>query len=387
MKNNNIFYKFKKELVSSSEPESTETKVPENDLNDDDLEILNLDENDLDEDYDEDTSRKGIFRFLNVHTFLLTIIVFIIIICFVRLKNWGVMIDLDEIFKDGPGTYEDTLDEIVPLLDADSLPIIQDKLSNIVVFGNSPFADDRDSKDNLANMLAELTGANVYNCAIKDSTLACSSEHINLDNHPSDVFSLFYLSGLAVGYEFDSYYDSAKQILAPTGDYPEDADEVIETLTTLDFNTVDAIVIMYDATDYYELNTISDPEESYNLTTFTGSLELSIEILQSVYPGIRIIVASPTYAYAVTEEGDLISSDQYAYNGHDVLSSYVIKEGVSAISQGVSFLDNFYGTFNEDNAKDYLTDHIHLNKAGRELVAKRLEYFLNYYINNYGDSE
>lgn len=387
MKNNKIFNKSKNESYSLDEPFSTEERMQENDLEDEDLEFLNLDDDDTDDDYDEDAPKKGIFRFLNVHTILLAVIVLVVAICFVRLKNWGVMIDLDEIFKDGPGTYEDTLDEIVPLLDANAQPIIQDKLSNIVVFGNTPFADDRDSKDNLANMLADLTGANVYNCAIGDSKLACKLDYIADENNVTDVFSFFYLTCLAAGYEYGPHFAEAKGVLEPLGEYPEDADEVIETLTTLDFNTVDAIVIMYDATDYYELSRLYNAENSQDITTFTGNLELGIAVLQSVYPHIRIVVASPTYAYAVDEDGKYISSDQYAYNGHDILSSYVIREGVSSISSGVSFLDNFYGTFNEDNASDYLTDSIHLNKAGRELVAKRCEYFLNYYIKGYGESE
>ena len=387
MKNNKIFNKSKNESYSLEEPLSPEERMLENELEDEDLEFLNLDDADTDDDYDEDAPKKGIFRFLNVHTILLAVIVLIVAICFVRLKNWGVMIDLDEIFKDGPGTYEDTLDEIVPLLDANAQPIIQDKLSNIVVFGNAPFADDRDSKDNLANMLADLTGANVYNCAIGDSKLACKLGYIADENNATDVFSFFYLTCLAAGYEYSPYFAEAKSVLEPLGEYPEDADKVIETLTTLDFNTVDAIVIMYDATDYYELSRLYNAENSQDITTFTGNLELGIAVLQSVYPHIRIVVASPTYAYAVDEDGKYISSDQYAYNEHDILSSYVIREGVSSISSGVSFLDNFYGTFNEDNASDYLADSIHLNKAGRELVAKRCEYFLNYYIKGYGESE
>ena len=387
MKNIKIFNKSKNESNSLDETFSTEERMQENDLDDEDLEFLNLDADDTDDDYDEDAPKKGIFRFPNVHTILLAVIVLVVAICFVRLKNWGVMIDLDEIFKDGPGTYEDTLDEIVPLLDANAQPIIQEKLSNIVVFGNATFADDRDSKDNLANMLADLTGANVYNCAIGDSKLACKLEYIADENNATDVFSFFYLTCLAAGYEYGPYFAEAKGVLEPLGEYPEDADEVIETLTTLDFNTVDAIVIMYDATDYYELSRLYNAENSQDITTFTGNLELGIAVLQSVYPHIRIVVASPTYAYAVDEDGKYISSDQYAYNGHDILSSYVIREGVSSISSGVSFLDNFYGTFNEDNASDYLADSIHLNKAGRELVAKRCEYFLNYYIKGYGESE
>ena len=387
MKNNKIFHKSKDESYSWDEPVSTENKTPTNDLGDDDLEIINLDEDDIDEDYDEDGPRKGIFRFINVHTILLAVIVCIVAICVVRLKNWGVMIDLDEIFKDGPGTYEDTLDEIVPLLDANAQPIVQDKLSNIVVFGNAPFADDRDSEDGLANMLAELTDANVYNCAIGESKLACKLDYIADESNVTDLFSFFYLTCLAAGYEYGPHFAEAKRILEPLGKYPEDVDEVIETLTTLDFNTVDAVVIMYDATDYYDLSKMYNAENSQDITTFTGNLELGIAVLQSVYPHIRIVVASPTYAYAVDEDGKYISSDQYAYNGHDILSSYVIREGVSSISSGVSFLDNFYGTFNEDNASEYLVDNVHLNKAGRELVAKRCEYFLNYYIKGYGESE
>lgn len=37
----------------------------------------------------------------------------------------------------------------------------------------------------------------------------------------------------------------------------------------------------------------------------------------------------------------------------------------------VSFIDNFYGSVNEDNYLDYMTDYIHFNDAGRELLAQR----------------
>ena len=42
-------------------------------------------------------------------------------------------------------------------------------------------------------------------------------------------------------------------------------------------------------------------------TQFTGNLEASIEVLQNYYPQIRIIVMSPTYAYAVDENGDYVA--------------------------------------------------------------------------------
>ena len=89
---------------------------------------------------------------------------------------------------------------------------------------------------------------------------------------------------------------------------------------------------------------------------------------------------SPTYAFSdqQDENGDYVSSDIMRY-GEDVLSTYVIKASESASALQVSFVDNFYVTFNEDNATDYLSDHTHLNSAGRKKVIDRLLYALNYY--------
>ena len=41
------------------------------------------------------------------------------------------------------------------------------------------------------------------------------------------------------------------------------------------------------------------------------------------------------------------------------------------MGNGVSVLDHYYGTVNEDDAETCLTDGYHLNKQGRERVADR----------------
>ena len=89
----------------------------------------------------------------------------------------------------------------------------------------------------------------------------------------------------------------------------------------------------------------------------------------------------------VDENGDYVSSDMYIYNGRDVLSTYVIKECYSANIHSVSFMDNLYGSITEDNADEYLVDNLHLNVKGRKLIAKRFEYFLNYYSKDYASQE
>ena len=104
----------------------------------------------------------GIRCFLNLHVLFAIVLVSVVGIVGYRVTHWGQMISQSEIFKDGQGSYDDSWDSILPLTDENGKMIITDA-SNIVVFGNAPFADDRDSSDNLANLIAKETGANVYN--------------------------------------------------------------------------------------------------------------------------------------------------------------------------------------------------------------------------------
>ena len=127
---------------------------------------------------ESDTKQKakkgGFLSHINLHVVLL-IVALIFVGCLIyKVLNFGQLVDLDEIFKDGPGTYEDTLDTILPLFDADGNPVYKEygQGDTILVFGNAPFADDRNSDDNLANMLHDMTGATVYNCSVSGSYLA-----------------------------------------------------------------------------------------------------------------------------------------------------------------------------------------------------------------------
>ena len=329
---------------------------------------------------DETPAPAGIRRFLNVHVFFVLVLVVVIGLVAYRFTHWGQRVSQSDIFKDGQGSYDDSWDSILPLTDENGQMVITDA-SNIVLFGNAPFADDRDSSDSLANLIAKETGANVYNCSISGSYLAAQERDFDPTVAAMDAYCLYWMVCLATGAPIDNYYVQAAEQLGDKT--PADAEEVINTLKTLDFNTIDTVAIMYDATDYLLGNPMYNDDNPTDPTQFTGNLEASLDVLQSLYPQIRIIVMSPTYAYAVDENGDYISSDMYIYNNRDVLSTYVIKECYSANLHSVSFMDNLYGSITEDNAKEYLTDNLHLNVKGRKLIAKRFEYFLNYYAKDY----
>ena len=341
-------------------------------------------ESDWEEEEAEQPAPKGIRRFLNLHVFFALILLVVVGLLGYRITHWGQRVSQSDIFKDGQGSYDDSWDSILPLTDENGKMIVNDA-SNIVVFGNTPFADDRDSSDNLANLIAKETGTTVYNCSISGSYLAAQYTNFDPTLAPMDAYCLYWLVNLAAGVPLDGYYKDAAEALGDKT--PPEAEEVVNTLKTLDFNTIDTVAIMYDATDYLLGNAMYNDDNPTDPTQFTGNLEASIEVLQHLYPQIRIIVMSPTYAYAIDEDGNYVSSDIYIYNDRDVLSTYVIKECYSANLHSVSFMDNLYGSITEDNAKEYLTDNLHLNVKGRKLIAKRFEYFLNYYSKGYASQE
>ena len=149
-------------------------------------------------------------------------------------------------------------------------------------------------------------------------------------------------------------------------------------MTSIDLSTVDVVVAMYDGSDYLDGRPMYNDGNSTDITQFTGNTEAGIELLNYCYPNIRIIIMSPAYAYGLDESGNYVSSDIQRY-GWDVLSTYVIKQYASCTSRMVTFVDNLYGTINEDQAPDYLSDHLHLNPAGRKKVAERFVNALNYF--------
>lgn len=316
-------------------------------------------------------------KYINVHTILIFIVIITVVMVVFRFLHWGVRVNLDDFADEYTDEYKDNLDIFLPAVDENGSYITDtDDVTTIVCFGNAPFADDRDSENNLASLIAAKTGATVYNCSVSGSYLAALEPSIDPDGVPMDIFNFYWLTQLAVGGPMEGHWKSAMDSLADNA--PPEAGEVYDTLSTIDFNSVDVIAIMYDASDYLAGHAMYSDLDSTDIMQFTGNLEAGIGLLQDIYPHIRIIVMSPAYAYAVDKDGNYVSSDQYTY-GWDVLSTYAIKEYQSCMDWGVTFVDHIYGTITEDNAKDYLIDNLHLNVRGRELVADRFIEALNAY--------
>lgn len=328
---------------------------------------------------------------LNIHIVLVAVFILCIVVIFIKFKNWGVSVDHDDIFQNGDGTYIDTYDCILPLRDAESdiVPLKTSDGLNIVLFGNSPFSDDRNSRDSLANMIATMAGerienadvdVTVYNCSIGGSYMAAEHPEFTKEQ-PWDAFSLYWMALMTTDIRARDYFGAAMDALGE--DAPDEIAEVRKTLSEIDFDKVDAIAIMYDGTDYLMGHPVCDASDYEDVQQFVPHLERALaDIFLKYHPDVRIIVLSPPYAFSdqLDENGDYVSSDIYVYGeSKETLSRYAIMEYHLCAEKGVTFIDNIYGTFNEDEAKDYLTDNLHLNVEGRRKIAERFVSALFYF--------
>ncbi len=293
-----------------------------------------------------------------------------------RFSNWGTFVDLQNLADDPDAKYQNGMDEIFPLLTGTEDASNDDGVTNILLFGNHPFSDDKDAPDSLANMIAERADATVYNCAVSGSCLSSHSYYFDPGTAPMDAYSFYWLITLAVTGASDSFYPKALEALGDKT--PPEAREVYDILTSIDLNAIDIAVVMYDATDYLSFRNVYNQDNPTDVTCFSGNLAAGIEMLQEHYPNIRIIVMSPTFAY-FNEGGKYVSGDERKVTYGNTLSSYVGQQGHAAVMRGITFVDNFYGSVTEENAPQYLSDNLHLNAAGRKVVADHLLYALTYF--------
>ena len=319
---------------------------------------------------------------LNPHLILVLLIVLAIAGSAFFIARWAKGVDStynrDEVEE---GYDVEVLDRVYYMSQTQLGEHVPNEVKNVLCFGNAPFADDRDSKNNLCNLIAEETGANVKNLSIPDSYLSMGSPEGNISD-PMDYYTFYWLMCFATLEDKDALLGGYNLVGRGTS---EIGDEIVDYLCKVDLNTIDTIVLMYDASDYLIGRTKETPENVSNPYTYCGNMYAGIELLQSMYPHIQIIIMSPTYAYALDEKGNYISSDIVKVNGES-LAAYVYTQLNLCQVAEVTFIDNIYGTVNSDNADMYLTDNVHLNVDGRKAVALRFSEIFKATWNRYYES-
>ena len=95
-----------------------------------------------------------------------------------------------------------------------------------------------------------------------------------------------------------------------------------ELLKELDFNTVDTLVIFYNAQDYLNLRIGLNPDNDKDPITYNGALNAGIQMIQEKYPFIRIVCLSFPMCYAYDSSGNIVSGDRYDF-GNGKLTTYL----------------------------------------------------------------
>ena len=318
----------------------------------------------IDREEERAVSQKGRHLPVNIHIILLAAIVLVIGFSAFRLYQWdkgGIQVDYDP----GQQTTEfdvEVLDSIIPLAPDKLEGHEDDGVTSILCLGDDPFSLDQ-GEGGLAEQIAQKTGAAVYNGSFTGTTIAPASGTFT-EGDMMDAFSFLYVA--------DSLARDDFQLMKTAAAYSSDDNFpiTVDMLSNLDMNSIDILCIMYDASDYINKRPSDDPNEPLNPITYTGALRTGIKAIQKAYPHIRIVIMSHTFCHTINEEGNFENGDRVDL-GHGTLSHYLQKERDVSLDCGVSFIDNFYGSVNEDNYLDYMTDYIHFNDAGRERLASR----------------
>lgn len=306
---------------------------------------------------------------INGHILLLAAILIIAAIAVAKLVIWniGTKSDFnpDTISKE---TDVEALDTIIPLSDSKLEGHEDDGITTVLCLGNNPLTDETGEKG-FTSLLASKTNATVYNGGFPASTIGTRYSAYNAE-YPKDNFNLPYVAQSICTKDFSGLEAAA------AAEQESIYKETVETLKSIDYGKVDIIAIVYDGADYLAGIPSDNPNDPYELSAYTGGLRTAIETIQNTYPYIRIVVMSHTFAQSIDANGNYQNGGSTDL-GNGALPHYLLKEIDVSISCGVSIIDNFYGTINELNYRDYMIDNIHLNDAGRNIMADRLAEFIN----------
>ena len=242
-----------------------------------------------------------------------------------------------------------------------STPPIPMTGKNVLFLGDG-FIAENTGDDGIAALVGDITGANIYNCAISGSTAG-----LNKDAYMR-AFSLTALADALATADF-SRQTAALETLTSTDEYSNIA-ESINTLKSINIHNINCIILSYGYQDYENGTALSD--ESHAINGFSGALGYSITRLHSVTSSATRIYIS-TAAYGVCEDGS--NSDNTQNSAALTLKDYVDSCEDVAWDFKMTYIDNYNELgINSFNAKYFYDEGEYglLNANGRELVAKNI---------------
>ena len=251
----------------------------------------------------------------------------------------------------------------------------------IVTFGDSIFGNFRDTNEttdkSISKMIAEATGATVYNCGFGGCRMGYHSEK----------WRAFSMYALADAITTGVWTDQDNAVANPPGGMPAYFSDTLTMLKGIDFSKVDYITIGYGVNDYTGNAFINYASSLQEYQYFKGALGYSLRTILNTYPNIRIIVITPCWMWFPESSTGLLN-----YSSDDTESEntrgYKLKDYVNACE---SVCNEYHipciNTYDELGFNRYsytayfnvkgidgatVSDGTHPKQAGRQLRADRI---------------
>ncbi len=247
---------------------------------------------------------------------------------------------------------------------------------DILILGNDTVAYDKGGT-NIAELIADKTGATVYNGAFPGTYLACQTDSYDkmLDN-PIDSFSFFWLTDSIQTNNWDIQQNALNNL--PSEYDKEEFRETLNLLESIDYQSIDLLLIYYDGHDYLAQHPINNPTNMFDISTMEGCFTGSYERYPINYPYMQHMLIAPTFCYVPNDDGTKQGCD-VANLGHGNLPTCLTTLQIQAQNYSVSYIDNFYGiNINAETAEEYLLeDGITPNEDARIMIADRISEQIN----------
>lgn len=233
----------------------------------------------------------------------------------------------------------------------------------VVIMGDSIMGQSR-GETSVAEQLAGILNVPVYNGAFGGTSLSVQKDAKT--SYTADLMNMVGLSKAIVADDF-GVQQTARSRREITDYYVP----VVDELECVDFDRVEVLVLAFGVNDYHAGVPLDNEKHSMDETTFGGALRSVISTLQDKYPDMRIVLATPTYAWY---RGKNLTCEEYERGGV-YLVDYVEKELAVAEEMGVEVVDLYHDVYPHEKWEDweiYTEDGLHPNEEARTLLARIL---------------
>ena len=239
----------------------------------------------------------------------------------------------------------------------------------IVLLGDSILGQVR-GEDSVAALLQSETGREVF-CAAMGGTCGARANVAGREDFTKDILSLDGLTRAIALKDF-----GAQQTVHIREIGTEGFDEIIDSLEQIDFDKVEILFINHGINDYHAAIPRDAGESGLqDEYTYGGALRESILRLRKAYPGLRIVLVTPTYSwYSKVGETKVFPGKNEDFGG-GTLEDYVETQRAVAEETGVEWIDLFHDFYPDEEPGDcwkYTLDGVHPNLDGRAKIASAL---------------